>query len=94
MVYSFRDLTSFWKPVGSQEAKLYQRQIDARDREIDKLFDNAASSGLLADFGYDADKLTAERGKIEAFDAANRAQKPPRVRLNRPQPIKTLRLPR
>jgi hypothetical protein len=37
-------------------------------------FDNAASSGLLSDFGYDADKLAAERGKIEAYDAANQAQ--------------------
>ena len=38
------------------------------------LFDNAASSGLLSGFGYDADKLTAERAKIAAFDAANQAQ--------------------
>ena len=45
MVYSFRDLTGFWKPVRSQEAELYQRQIarpvlqgvGATDREIDKL---------------------------------------------------------
>ena len=37
-------------------------------------FDNAASSGLLAGFGYDADKLAAERAKIEAFDAAHQAQ--------------------
>jgi hypothetical protein len=29
---------------------------------------------LLAGFGYDADKLAAERAKIEAFDAANQAQ--------------------
>ena len=32
------------------------------------------SSGLLADFGYDADRLAAERAKIEAFDTANQAQ--------------------
>jgi hypothetical protein len=38
------------------------------------LFDNAASSGLLAGFGYDADRIAAERAKIEAFDAANQAQ--------------------
>jgi predicted pyridoxine 5'-phosphate oxidase superfamily flavin-nucleotide-binding protein len=38
------------------------------------LFDNAADSGLLADFGYDADRLAAERAKIEAFDQANQAQ--------------------
>jgi hypothetical protein len=29
---------------------------------------------LLAGFGYDADKLAAERAKIEAFDAAHQAQ--------------------
>jgi predicted pyridoxine 5'-phosphate oxidase superfamily flavin-nucleotide-binding protein len=38
------------------------------------LFDNAAESGLLAEFGYDADRLAAERAKIEAFDQANQAQ--------------------
>jgi len=38
------------------------------------LFDNAASSGLLADFGYDADKLTAERSKIELSDKAYQVQ--------------------
>ena len=38
------------------------------------LFDNAADSGLLADFGYDADRIAAERAKIEAFDTANQAQ--------------------
>ena len=38
------------------------------------LFDNAAASGLLAAFGYDADRLAEERAKIEAFDTANQAQ--------------------
>jgi hypothetical protein len=38
------------------------------------LFDNAAKSGLLADFGYDADRIAAERAKIAAFDTANQAQ--------------------
>jgi hypothetical protein len=38
------------------------------------LFDNAASAGLLAEFGYEADHLAAERAKIEAFDQANQAQ--------------------
>ncbi len=38
------------------------------------LFDNAAESGLLAEFGYDADRLAAERKKIADFDAANQAQ--------------------
>jgi len=38
------------------------------------LFDNADESGLLADFGYDEARITAERAKIEAFDTANQAQ--------------------
>jgi predicted pyridoxine 5'-phosphate oxidase superfamily flavin-nucleotide-binding protein len=38
------------------------------------LFDNAADSGLLADFGYDEARIAAERAKIEAFDKANNAQ--------------------
>jgi predicted pyridoxine 5'-phosphate oxidase superfamily flavin-nucleotide-binding protein len=38
------------------------------------LFDNAASSGLLADFGYNETRITAERDKIKAFDIANQAQ--------------------
>ena len=38
------------------------------------LFDNAAESGLLAEFGYDAERIAAERAKIEAFDTANQAQ--------------------
>lgn len=38
------------------------------------LFDNAKESGLLADFGYDTDRVNAERAKIAAFDAANQAQ--------------------
>jgi hypothetical protein len=38
------------------------------------LFDNAANSELLADFGYDEARITAERAKIEAFDTANQAQ--------------------
>lgn len=38
------------------------------------LFDNAESSGLLADFGYDEERITAERAKIEALDTANQAQ--------------------
>jgi predicted pyridoxine 5'-phosphate oxidase superfamily flavin-nucleotide-binding protein len=39
------------------------------------LFDNAAESGLLAEFGYDAERIAAERGKLEALDTANQAQK-------------------
>ena len=39
------------------------------------LFDNAAQSGLLADYGYTPQRLAAERAKIEALDAANQAQK-------------------
>ena len=38
------------------------------------LFDNAGGIAALADFGYDADKLAAERAKIEAYDQANQAQ--------------------
>ncbi len=38
------------------------------------LFDNAGDIAALADFGYDADKLAAERAKIEAYDQANQAQ--------------------
>lgn len=38
------------------------------------LFDNAALSGLLAEFGYDEARLAAERAKIEAYDSANQAQ--------------------
>ena len=38
------------------------------------LFDNAKESGLLADFGYDTARITAERAKIADFDAANQAQ--------------------
>jgi hypothetical protein len=35
------------------------------------LFDAAASKGLLADYGYDANRLAAERAKIEAYDQAS-----------------------
>ena len=38
------------------------------------LFDNAGDVAALADFGYDADKLAAERAKVEAYDQANQAQ--------------------
>jgi predicted pyridoxine 5'-phosphate oxidase superfamily flavin-nucleotide-binding protein len=38
------------------------------------LFDNAGAVAALTDFGYDAEKLAAERAKIEAFDQANQAQ--------------------
>ncbi len=38
------------------------------------LFDNAGTVTALADFGYDADKLAAERAKIEAYDQATQAQ--------------------
>lgn len=38
------------------------------------LFDNAGDVPSLADFGYDADRLAAERAKIEAYDQANQAQ--------------------
>jgi len=38
------------------------------------LFDNAATADTLADFGYDAARLEAERAKIEALDLANQKQ--------------------
>jgi hypothetical protein len=38
------------------------------------LFDNAGEVTALADFGYDADRLAAERAKIEAYDEANQTQ--------------------
>jgi hypothetical protein len=38
------------------------------------LFDNATRNGLLADFGYTATRLAAERAKLEALDAAQQAQ--------------------
>ena len=39
------------------------------------LFDNAGDVAALADFGYDADRLAAERAKIEAYDQAHQTQK-------------------
>jgi len=38
------------------------------------LFDNAAGVAALAAFGYDSARLTGERAKIAALDAANQAQ--------------------
>jgi hypothetical protein len=38
------------------------------------LFDNAAKLGTLSGFGYAAEKLTAERGRITVYDEANRKQ--------------------
>ena len=38
------------------------------------LFDNAQSLSALADFGYDAAKLTGERAKIAVYDSANQQQ--------------------
>jgi hypothetical protein len=38
------------------------------------LFDNAGEVAALAEFGYEADRLAAERAKIEAYDQANQAQ--------------------
>lgn len=38
------------------------------------LFDNAGSVALLAEFGYDAERLAAERAKIEALEQADQAQ--------------------
>ncbi len=38
------------------------------------LFDNAGDVAALADFGYDADRLAAERARIEAYDQANQTQ--------------------
>ncbi len=38
------------------------------------LFDNALTIKALAEFGYDTDRLAAERGKIEAYDQANQTQ--------------------
>ncbi|MGC1377355.1 MAG: hypothetical protein WA821_14080 [Anaerolineales bacterium] len=39
-----------------------------------QLFDAAASLGALAEYGYDAAKLSAERAKISAYEDANRLQ--------------------
>jgi len=38
------------------------------------LFDNATTISELSDFGYDAERLAAERAKVEAFDQANQVQ--------------------
>jgi len=38
------------------------------------LFDNAGEIAALADFGYDAERIAAERAKIEAYDQANQTQ--------------------
>lgn len=38
------------------------------------LFDNAARLGSLSGFGYTAEKLAAERGKITAYDESNQKQ--------------------
>jgi hypothetical protein len=38
------------------------------------LFDNALTVPILAEFGYDADRLAAERARIEAYDQANQTQ--------------------
>jgi hypothetical protein len=38
------------------------------------LFDNAARSGLLADFGYTPARLAAERTKLEALETAQQVQ--------------------
>ncbi len=38
------------------------------------LFDNAANFGSLSRFGYTAEKLAAERGRITAYDEANQKQ--------------------
>lgn len=38
------------------------------------LFDNAAETGLLAEFGYAGEMIASERAKITAFDQANQAQ--------------------
>src|SRR5512138_3464863 len=38
------------------------------------LFDNAATLGSLSDFGYTTEKLTAERGKVTAYDQLNQRQ--------------------
>ena len=38
------------------------------------LFENAATIAALADYGYDADKLAAERAKVDAWEQADLAQ--------------------
>ncbi len=38
------------------------------------LFDNALTIPALAEFGYEADRLAAERARIEAYDQANQTQ--------------------
>ena len=38
------------------------------------LFDNAGAVAALAEYGYDAARLAAERAKIAAYDQANQAQ--------------------
>jgi hypothetical protein len=38
------------------------------------VFDNLATTELLADFGYTAEKIAAERAKIEAYEQADQSQ--------------------
>jgi hypothetical protein len=38
------------------------------------LFDNAASLAVLADYGYDTEKMQAEREKLVLMDASNQNQ--------------------
>ncbi len=57
------------------------------------LFDNAGEVAALADFGYDADRLAAERAKIEAYDQPIKRRKWRRARRSRPRKIKTPPLP-
>jgi len=38
------------------------------------VFDNLATTGLLAEFGYTAEKIATERAKIEAYEQADQAQ--------------------
>ncbi len=38
------------------------------------LFDHAATIAVLADYRYDADKLTVERAKLDAWEQADLAQ--------------------
>ena len=66
-------LTTRWSRPGQPRCRV-RRDTAGFIAAAYTLFDNAASSGLLSDFGYDADKIAAERGKIEAYDQANQAQ--------------------
>ena len=50
------------------------QRTDAFCAAANQLFEAAANLGVLAEYGYDAATLTAERAKISAYEDANRLQ--------------------